>query len=133
MSAWHHVSHREPCLICGKPDWCAVSADGVWTLCRRINTGAGICKTDKSGTEYWLYQLDRHSTDRKPALELPSQTLPGRAEPAVLDQVYRALLTALSLSPTHWQALRQRGLPDGEILRRGYRTMPRDGRAALVR
>src|SRR5205823_3301553 len=36
-------------------------------------------------------------------------------------------------SSTHRQALRQRALPDVEILRRGYRTMPRDGRAALAR
>src|SRR5262249_48391116 len=53
--------------------------------------------------------------------------------PGGLDQVYRALLGALPLSPTHRQALRQRGLPDAEILRRGYRTFPLGGRAALAR
>jgi DNA primase len=37
------------------------------------------------------------------------------------------------LSLTHRQALRQRGLPDVAIVRCGYRTLPRDGRAALAR
>jgi hypothetical protein len=107
--------------------------DGAWAICRRVDTGGGRHKQDKSGTDYWLYCLDDVSPVRYPALELPSQLQPARAEPALVDQVYRALLAALPLSAPHRQALRQRGLPDGEIQRRGYRTMPREGRAALAR
>jgi hypothetical protein len=39
----------------------------------------------------------------------------------------------LSLSHYHLRNLRTRGLPDEEIVRRRYRTWPREGRAALAR
>jgi hypothetical protein len=87
---------------------------------------------DKAGADYWLYRLDGHLPYPQPMIELPTQPHVERAEPALLDQVYRAFLAALPLSSIHRQALRQRGLPDAEILRRGYRTMPRNGRAALA-
>jgi hypothetical protein len=51
----------------------------------------------------------------------------------MLDCIYRGLLSALPLSSAHRQALRQRGLADNEILRRHYRTLPLDGRAALAK
>jgi DNA primase len=133
MHTWRHVSHNQPCHICDKPDWCARSADGVWALCRRADTGAGLHKVDKSGADYWLYHLDGHLPCQHHSLELPSLPCTARAEPAVLDQVYHALLAALPLSSTHRQALRQRGLPDVEILRRNYRTLPLDGRASAAR
>src|SRR5262249_6245189 len=119
-----------------KPDWCSFSADGTWALCRRLDTGAGIHKVDKIGADYWLYRLDGPILSRQPIIELPSQPCRKRIEranPATLDRVYRALLTALLLSLTHRQSLRQRGLSDVEILRRGYRTLPLGGRAALAR
>jgi hypothetical protein len=47
--------------------------------------------------------------------------------------VYRALLGALRLSPVHHQALSRRGLPEAELERRYYRTLPLKGRAALAR
>ena len=49
-----------------------------------------------------------------------------------MDHVYRALLDALPLAPSHRQALRQRGLTDTEIFRRRYRTFPLQGRTALA-
>ena len=49
-----------------------------------------------------------------------------------MDRVYRALLDALPLAPSHRHALRQRGLVDAEILRRRYRTLPLQGRSALA-
>ena len=136
MRIWRHVSPNHPCPICGKSDWCSLSIDGTWALCRRIDTGAGIHKVDKTGADYWLYRLDGPTPSRQPIVELPSQPCRERverADPATLDRVYRALLIALPLSLTHRQALGQRGLPDGAILRCGYRTLPRDGRAALAR
>jgi DNA primase len=136
MHAWCHVSPHEPCRICAKPDWCAVSADGAWAPCRRLDTGAGIHKVDKTGADYWLYRLDSPTPSRQPIIEQPSQPCRSRverADPATLDRVYRALLAALPLSSTHRQAQRQRGLPDVAIVRCGYRTLPRDGRAALAR
>jgi hypothetical protein len=136
MRDWQTVSQRHPCPICEKADWCSVRTDGTWAICRRVDTGAGLHKVDKAGAEYWLYPLDGHTPSRQSIIELSSQ--PGReriecADPATLDHVYRAVLTALPLSPTHRQALRQRGLADSEIIRRQYRTLPRAGRVALAK
>lgn len=130
---WKTVSRQ--CLrpVCGRCDWCAVSADGVWAICRRVDNGTGLHRVDKSGGEFWLYCLDGHPSHRHSIIELPSQPLVVRADPVTLDRVYRTLLAMLPLSSTHRQALRQRGLPDVEILRRSYRTMPLEGRAALAR
>lgn len=130
---WATVSRQHPCPMCGRPDWCSISADGVWALCRRVDTGAGIHRTDKSGADYWLYRLDGQSPCRQLTREPPSPSLPERADPATLDRVYRALLAWLPLSATHRQALRQRGLSDREIVRRGYRTLPTHGRAIRAR
>src|SRR5207248_1422168 len=120
MHTWRHVSSSHPCHICGKPDWCAVSADGPFAICRRVDTGAGLHRVDKAGADYWLYRLDGHVISQQPSIELACPPRPERAEPSILDRVYRALLTALPLSATHRQALRQRGLSDVEILRKGY-------------
>jgi hypothetical protein len=132
MQAWHEVSRHTPCPICGKPDWCRVSTDGAWAICRRVGTGGGMHKQDKGGTDYWLYRLDGASLQHRPAVEVPILSSPACADTGTLDRVYRALLDALPLAPSHCQALRQRGLVDAEMLRRHYRTLPLEGRAALA-
>lgn len=133
MSHWHDVSRHTPCPVCGKPDWCRISADGAWAICRRVDTGGGMHKQDKGGAEYWLYRLDGSSLQPRPAVEAPPPSRAACADTGTLDRVYRALLDALPLVPFHRQALRQRGLADAEIFRRRYRTFPRQGRAALAK
>lgn len=133
MRTWRHVSHSDLCPICGRPDWCSISADGTWVLCRRIDTGAGLHKVDKAGADYWLYRRDGHEPYRRSTGELPSQPQAERADPLTLDSVYRTLLATLPLSPSHRQALRQRGLSDREMVRRGYRTLPPHSRATRAR
>ena len=79
----------------------------------------------------WSFAYCGHpSAHRQPPL-LTSSSVPC-ATPAILDRVYRELLVALPLLPSHRQALRQRGLADVEIHRRRYRTLPIAGRAALA-
>ena len=80
----------------------------------------------------WSFAYCGHpSAHRQPPL-LTSSSVPC-ATPAILDRVYRELLAALPLLPSHCQALRHRGLADVEILRRRYRTLPIAGRAALAK
>jgi hypothetical protein len=97
-----------------------------------MDTGAGLHKVDKAGADYWLYHLDGASPAPRSIIHIPYPPTTQCADPSALDQGYRALLAALPLSPSHRQALRQRGLADAEILRRGYRTFPLMGRAALA-
>jgi hypothetical protein len=57
---WPLVTEESPCHVCGKSDWCSVSADGKKAICRRKDGGAGVRRTDKSGQDYWLYELNGH-------------------------------------------------------------------------
>jgi|RhiMetdeSRZDD1v2_1073273.scaffolds.fasta_scaffold50267_6 hypothetical protein len=133
MSDWHDASRHTPCPICGKPDWCRVSTDGGWAICRRVDTGSGIHKQDKGGAEYWLYRLDGGSLQPRQAIVFPAPLKPACADTSTLDRIYRALLDVLPLAQSHRQALRQWGLADAEMLRRQYRTFPLAGRAALAK
>jgi hypothetical protein len=132
MNDWHNVLPHSPCPICGKPDWCRISTDGAWAICRRVDTGGGMHKQDKGGADYWLYRLDGGSQQPRPAVEVCLPSSPVCADTGTLDRVYRTLLDALPLTPSHRQALRQRGLADAEMLRRRYRTFPLQGRTALA-
>ena len=35
---WQRVSHKSPCPICGKPDWCTITPDGAGACCMRIQS-----------------------------------------------------------------------------------------------
>ena len=35
---WVRVTRHRPCSICGKPDWCGVSADGAMACCMRVKS-----------------------------------------------------------------------------------------------
>jgi len=133
MRTWSAVSHPNPCLICHKPDWCRVSQDNTWAICRRLDPGEGLHRIDRAGGEYWLYHLDGSLAKSYQVTTLPQPHTVERAEAPILDAVYRALLANLPLLPAQWRALQCRGLHDQDIVRRQYRTLPRQGRAALAR
>src|SRR4051794_26071957 len=133
-AGWLPVTEESPCHACGKPDWCSVSADGNKAICRRKDGGAGVRRTDKSGQDYWLYELDGHG-ELISSEEVWQQDgeVPEKADPQTLDQVYGALLDALALSHAHRQDLHRRGLTEACIKRSGYRTLPLKGREELAR
>src|SRR5439155_15649992 len=80
---------------------------------------------------YYLHRL--HGTTRPGALPPPHTAQKPRAGADVLNKAYSDLLARLPLSVAHRAALRQRGLSDAEIDRRGYRTLFIQGRARLAR
>jgi hypothetical protein len=127
---WREASLEYPCPICSKPDWCSVSDDEVWAICRRKSDGTGERKVDTSGADYWLYRLKDSPQDNVPQNDPPK--VPERADSETLDRVYRSLLDQLPLSHTHRQDLHGRGLSEGEIKRRAYRTLPLGGREDLA-
>jgi len=47
------VSKRNPCPVCGRPDWCGVSSDGAVCICMRIEEGA--IKQARNGG--WVHRL----------------------------------------------------------------------------
>ena len=140
ISKWTEATRSNPCPICGKPDWCSISTDGAWAVCRRVDTGDGLHRVDKSGGDYWLYRIDGggdtdNGTQKDVAADYSeiSQPVLAPADPDTLDKVYRALLQELSLSAVHRENLRKRGLSDEEIDLRGYKTLVGPGRAKLAK
>jgi hypothetical protein len=130
---WRDVSSHAPCAVCDKPDWCSVSRDGAWAICRRVNTGEGLHKVDKAGGEYWLYRLDGARPEQRQAVKVPPQPIAQCADVGTRDRVYRALLAMLPLTAAHRGNLQRRGLNDTEIGTRMYRSLPVRGRAALAK
>src|SRR5215216_6078067 len=132
-AGWLLVTGESPCHVCGKSDWCSVSADGKKAICRRKDGGAGVRRTDRSGQNYWLYELNGH---RELILSEDVWQQNGevleKADPQTLDQVYGTLLGALTLSPAHRQDLHRRGLTEACVKLSGYRTLPLKGREELA-
>ncbi len=124
-SKWVRVKRRNPCPVCGKPDWCLVSQDGKTAICARIesdkpagNKGAG-----------WIHALVNSMP--LPLLKPDAKQTP-KAAPDVLDTAYRALLSELPLSETHRENLQRRGLTDAQISSLGYRTLQPNGCRELI-
>ncbi|MHB1524617.1 MAG: DUF3854 domain-containing protein [Candidatus Dormibacteria bacterium] len=130
--SWQRVTRSHPCPVCGKPDWCAVATDGQLVRCQRVEAGAFQTATDKTGQTYYLHRLNGEQHAR---IELPPANGAGacRADADTLHAIYGALLGGLALSAAHCDNLRKRGLPDSEIERRLYRSLPVQGRAAKAR
>jgi len=107
-----------------------VSDHGVFAICRRKDDGTGEYKVDASGADYWFHKLKEPPVESVPQDGAPEVT--ERADPETLDRVYGALLDELSLSHAHRQDLHRRGLSEGEIKRRSYRSLPSGGREGLA-
>ena len=126
-SKWLRVNRHNPCPVCGKPDWCLISQDGKAAICARVesdkpagNEGAG-----------WVHSLD-NPMPLPPVKSEPSAKQNPKAAPSILDATYHALLSELSLSKSHSEHLRRRGLTDTEIEGLSYRTLPPSGRTGMV-
>lgn len=119
------VSRREPCPICGKPDYCEVRGDGAVHCMRTASDVPGRAR----GGGWWHHP---------PAGEAPAQPLaaavativhavpapakPGRAGADTLDAVYRPLLAACPLSAADLAYLDACGVPEAALA--GYGTLP---------
>jgi hypothetical protein len=125
---WRSVTPQHPCPACGKGDWCSVNTDGRLAACRRIELGAYKTKLDKAGIPFHLHRLDGATATPYMPPPAPSGRTVEPADAVMLNSIYTALLADLPLSAVHRENLRQRGLPDAEIDRCGYRSLPVRGR-----
>lgn len=137
MSNWKTVTPSNPCIICGKPDWCATNEVDQISICRRVDDGTGTHKIDASGVDYWVYPGKSEPTKRYVPKKTPHQQSKSKnlteLESHLLNQIYGHLLSLLDLSEAGQCQLRQRGLTDSQIAHRQYRTFPLKGRAKLAR
>jgi len=104
-SEWKRVSKSEPCVICGKPDWCLRLADGSLAICARIESphparsSAGWVhrlREDDRAREYWR-PVRRSATS---SVHNPSNLgeLSERLQRAMTEDAYRWLATRLGVS-----------------------------------
>lgn len=54
MDKFQRVNRGHPCPICERPDWCAVSNDGDWALCARVESDKP-CGDKGAG---WLHRIN---------------------------------------------------------------------------
>lgn len=127
---WRDVTRAAPCSVCGRDSWCSRAEDGGAAVCRRMGDG-GPARTDTTGAEYWVHWLNGSRGRSDYPEYVPAPEAP-RAPVAKLDEVYRALLNELELSPLHREGLQERKLKDAEIERRGYRSLPPAGREKIA-
>lgn len=121
-----NVDSKTPCPICGHTDWCSYSEDGTTIICRRIEAGSTRTGTDASGAQYYVHLTEvgkNHYQSRIEQERAAAGTIP-QASPEFTHEFYANLLSRLSLTSAHREALRARGLTDEEIDRLGYRSWP---------
>lgn len=111
-----HVTAKDPCPVCNKPDWCSRSANGEVVICMRVSDNAH--KPTKNGG--WLHL----TTD--PAVRGRHVTPLRIVAPASRRHaVYSALLDRLPLIRQHAEHLRNtRLLSDETITRCQFATVP---------
>jgi len=130
------ASRTAPCPICSKDDWCQQSEDGALRICRRAEgIPGGIARIDKVGVPYWVFGSsgtartgsESNSTGR-PTEEAPEpdpiKHRFERAEPSVLDTVYRDLFERCGVTFAHESDLKKRGFTLNDIERLGYKSKP---------
>jgi hypothetical protein len=123
------ASRKQPCPVCGKPDWCSLSRDGTIAICMRRPSAHA---TQNGG---YLHQLAAPSAPpRRPVAPSSSPaTAAPRADADHIDTVYGAMLCEqLQLCDAHREKLLARGLTPAEIAARGYASTPGREEAAQL-
>lgn len=73
---FHRVSKREPCLVCGKPDWCMHSNDGEACICARVPEGSVKEITSSGNFVGYLHRLKER--EKKPVFVPKPITAPNK-------------------------------------------------------
>jgi hypothetical protein len=125
--SWIRVTKSHSCPICGKPDWCLISADGNTCICARTQSD------NRAGEAGWLHKLGSNYLSPPRPIKLSSVPQLPIATANHRDQVYRSLLAELGLSKEHHRKLQSRGLTCSQITSLYYATLPSYGRQRIIR
>lgn len=121
------VTRRRPCAVCGRASWCSYFDDGRGAVCMRVRSERAT--RDGKG---WIHVFNVAGTS--PARGTPAATTEEceRADVGRRHAAYSSLLSRLTLSRAHLEALTSRGLGVEEIARLGYGSTPGEALAAAA-
>jgi len=125
--ALKRVDRRFPCAICGKPNWCSISASGNLAICMRVEKGS----TKRSRNGGFVHILcDRRFVRPRQVIQTRSEAI---ADADTRNAAYESLLTQLTLSAGHDEDLRRRRrFSEEAIVQNLYSTIPPAGRLQRV-
>lgn len=129
-SRWTVASHKSPCPICGRPDWCQLSDDGAVAMCMRESSAAFKSEPTSSGAMAHYHRIGE-SPDRPAPRPVTAIATGDLADIEIRHKVYTELLAGLELSSKHKDDLQRRGLRVA-FRSTGYATLPLTGRAKIV-
>lgn len=120
------VNRKNPCPICGQTDWCgyvqAIGYSQAIVICMRVQSAI------QAGNGGWIHKL---SEDDKPVYVPPEANDNPIADADKRNRVYRLLLSKLTLADRHVDHILDRGVDEGFIQAKGFKTLPLDGRYQL--
>lgn len=110
-AGYKRVSKKRPCCICGKPDWCSMTATETISFCARSTRNAdrvsrhgwGVFYHQDSGFDFNFNRTFDGSSKRK-----KTQVSKHLAPPAIRDRVYRKLIE-LSPASSNYKIVNGRG------------------------
>lgn len=82
---WVNVSPTDPCPICGKADWCRITADKTAVVCGRVQQGA--VKRCKDGR--WLHRRDEEEWRSPPPVQATYNLIGPRSFQPIVDRLTR--------------------------------------------
>ena len=110
-SGWIRVSKAAPCLVCGKPDFCTITADGAVCKCTRIESERPIQNRD--GQPSWLHVACKLGTYDLAKANRPAAMVPRLKLSEVKTKIkeFRQNMTKARLT----QCAHNLGLPERSI------------------
>ncbi|MTI80001.1 MAG: DUF3854 domain-containing protein [Firmicutes bacterium] len=116
MEPLQRVSYRQPCPICGKPDWCGFNSKIA--ICMRVQSSYPV----RNGG--WLHKLKDSPVNTNESVVITDKSVPA-APVETKDRVYRDFMSFLTLSSEHQKELSvNRRLPE-RIIKQYFRSTPK--------
>ena len=125
------VTPAEPCPICKAKSRCLIGDNRI--ICYKEQSGSEKTTMDRNGEPMYIHRIPGSEPQSQLSVYSPGSVSAKRADVSLRHDVYIALLRSLSLSASHKSSLAARGIPDNEISRRFYRSLPLNGRSAVAK
>lgn len=108
------VSKRNPCKVCGKPDWCLISKDGGTAICQRVESDRKVGDKD-AGWSHKIADVPRPLGPLRPPP--PEDMSPRFNVPAVMHKFREAMSEHRVVAQAESMGIDPAGL---EMLGTGY-------------